>query len=183
MMNEIIKIFLILLCGLVFAAQFADAQESGSTEYQIKAAFLYNFAKFIEWPADIGTLNLCILGEDNFGRDIDNIEGKTAAGKALSVRRIKSVHEIKKCRIVFVSSSENEGLSSILKAAHGLNILTVGDTNGFAERGVIINFYKDQNKIRFEINRDAASRSGLKISSKLFGLARIVRDTRQGEAD
>ena len=177
-MNKMGKQFLILLCSMLLAMQCANAQEPGPTEYQIKAAFLYNFAKFIEWPADTGTLNLCILGEDHFGKDIDDLAGKAAAGKVLSVRRIKSVKEIKKCRMVFISSSETERLDSILTAALGLNILTVGDTDGYAERGVIINFYEEQNKIRFEINKDTAGRSGLKISSKLFGLARIVQDTR-----
>jgi len=176
MINKLRKQLLILLCSILLAAQFAGAQGAGLTEYQIKAAFLYNFAKFIEWPADMGVLNLCIIGDDNFGRDIDDLERKTAAGKILSVERIKSVQEIKKCRILFISSSENERLDSILTAAQGLNILTVGDTEGYAERGVIINFYKEQNKIRFEINKDAAERSGVKISSKLFGLARIVHD-------
>jgi hypothetical protein len=180
MMNDkMIKQFLILLCSVLMVAQCVDAQEAGPTEYQIKTAFLYNLAKFIEWPADDGTLNLCILGEDLFGKNIDSIEGKTVAGRKLSVRRIKSAHDIKQCRMLFIASPENERLADILKALQGLNILTIGDTDGYAERGVIINFYTDQNKIRFEINRDAAERSGLKISSKLFDLARIVHDTRQ----
>jgi len=181
MMNEIKKQFLILMCGMLLAAQCASAQEARATEYQIKAAFLYNFTKFIDWPFDTGTLNLCILGEDHFGRDIDDIEGKTVAGKALSVRRIKSVQDIKQCRMLFIASPESERLDSILIAAQGLNILTVGDTTGYAERGVIINFYTEHNKIRFEINKDAASRSELKISSKLFGLAKIVYDTSPGK--
>jgi hypothetical protein len=175
-MDKMIKHFLILLCGILLAAQCASAQETGPTENQIKAAFLYNFAKFIEWPADMAVLNLCIFGDDHFGRDIDDLERKTAAGKILSVERIKSVQEVKQCRILFISSLENERLDSILTAAQDLNILTVGDTEGYAERGVIINFYKERNKIRFEINKDAAERSGVKISSKLFGLARIVHD-------
>ncbi len=174
----------ILLFSLLLAVQCANAQEAGPTEHQIKAAFLYNFAKFIEWPHDdAGTLDLCILGEDHFGRDIDNIGGKTAAGKKLSVRRIKSVQEIKKCRMLFIASRENEQLEGILRSAQNLNILTVGDTDGYAERGVIINFYKEQNKIRFEINKDAAERSGLKISSKLFSLARIVQETPKRRRD
>lgn len=179
-MNEMKKNLLTLLCCILLAAHCASAQEAGPTESQIKAAFLYNFTKFIDWPPDTGTLNLCILGEDNFGRDIDAIEGKTAAGKTLSVRRIKSVQDIRQCRMLFIASLESERLESILTAAQGLNIFTVGDTAGYAERGVSINFYMEQNKVRFEINKDAAARSGLKISSKLFSLARIVHDT-QGE--
>ena len=79
-MNRMRIRFLILLWALLLAAQCADAQEAGPTEYQLKTAFLYNFAKFIEWPADSGSLNFCILGEDNFGRDIDSIEGKAVGG-------------------------------------------------------------------------------------------------------
>jgi len=154
------KQFLILMCGLLLATQCANAQEAGPTEYQIKAAFLYNFAKFIEWPADAGSLKSVHPRRDHFGRDIDEIDGKTAAGKALSVRRIKSARDIKQCRMLFISSSENDRLAGILTTAQGLNILTVGDTDGYAERGVIINFYKEQNKIRFEINRDAAAARG-----------------------
>jgi hypothetical protein len=175
-MKRMMKQFLILLFSLLLAVQCANAQEAGPTEHQVKAAFLYNFAKFIDWPADVGPLNLCILGEDRFGGDIDDIEGKSAGGKILAVKRIKSAQEIRKCRILFISSPEKDRLDSILTSAQGLNVLTVGDTEGYAERGVIINFYKEQNRIRFEINKDAAERSGLKISSKLFSLAKIVHD-------
>jgi hypothetical protein len=181
MMSGMKKHFLILLCGILLSAHSAGAQEAGPTESQIKAAFLYNFAKFIEWPDNTGMLNLCILGEDRFGKDIDAIEGKAAAGKTLTVRRIKSAQDIKQCRMLFIASPESERLSGILTAAQGLNILTVGDTAGYAEQGVIINFYTEQNKVRFEINKDAAARSGLKISSKLFSLARIVYDTPTGK--
>lgn len=177
MMNDKMrKQFLILLCCVLLAVPCANAHEAVPNEHKVKTAFLYNFAKFIEWPADTGTLNICILGEDHFGRDIDDIEEKAAAGKVLSIRRIKAVQDIKQCHMLFISSSENERLASILAVAHGLNILTVSDTDGYAERGVIINFYEEQNKIRFEINKDAAERSGLKISSKLFSLARIVQE-------
>ncbi len=175
--------FLIFLCGLLLAAQCAIAHEDVPYEHKVKAAFLFNFAKFIEWPSDAGALNLCILGEDHFGRAVDDIEGKAAAGKKISVIRIKTVHDIKQCHMLFISASENERLAGILTAARGLNILTVGDTTGYAELGVIVNFFRDQSNIRFEINKDAAERSGLKISSKLFGLARIVSDTPKRRGD
>lgn len=168
-----------LLCGVLLSASVAGAGEAGPTEYQVKAAFLYHFVKFIDWPDSSSLLKVCVIGEDPFGMDTDAIEGKTAAGKVLSVARIRSVHEMKKCQMVFISSSENERLESILTAAQGLNLLTVGDAAGYAGRGVIINFYKDQGKVRFEINRDAAGRSGLKISAKLFSISRIVHDARK----
>lgn len=174
------KHFLILLWGMLLATQ-AVAQQTGPTEYQVKAAFLYNFAKFVEWPSHSGTLQVCIIGDDPFGRDIEYIEGKTAGGKRLSVKRIGSIQGIKHCGALFISSSESERLGYIIGAVEGSHILTVGDTAGYAERGVIINLYEEQGKVRFEINREAADRSGLKLSSKLLGLAKIVQDARRGQ--
>lgn len=173
------KRFLLLLCGLLLAAPRADAQETGPTEYQVKAAFLYGFVKFVEWPTAMSSLNLCVLGQDPFGGNLDEIDGRSAAGMVLSVSRMVSLGDLRGCGVLFVASSESERLDRILMAAQGLPILVVGDTAGFAERGVIINFYKKQNRVAFEVNKDAAGRSGLKISSKLLGLARIVQDARR----
>lgn len=173
--------FFSLLCGLFLALPCAEAQETGPSEYQLKAAFIYNIAKFIEWPPGSGTLNLCLIGIDYFGKDFERIAGKTVAGKVLAVRRLQALEDLRECRIAFISSSESGRLEEILAAAQGLQVLTVGDTSGYAERGVVINFYEEHNKIRFEINKTAADRLGLKISSKLLALARIVNDTQKGK--
>ena len=178
-MNEMKEQLFLLLCGMLLAAPFADAQQAGPTEYQVKAAFLYNFAKFVEWPSDSGDLQVCIIGDDPFGRNIEFVEGKTAGGKTLSVRRIRSVRDITNCRMLFISSSESRLLDDIVAAAQKSDILTVGDTAGYAQQGVVINLFMEQSKVRFEINKDAADRSGLNISSKLLGLARIVHDARE----
>lgn len=151
------------------------------TEYEVKAAFIYNFAKFVEWqkPAD-EALPLCIIGDDPFGPAMKNVEGKTVAGKRISVRRIKSLEELKGCRMLFISSSEKRKLGEITGLAKDIGILTISDTESFAEKGVVINLYMEEDNVRFEINIDAASDARLKINSRLLSLARIVHyKTRQ----
>lgn len=160
------------------------AQQPKPGEYEVKAAFLYNFTKFVEWPTEAttdsgATFSLCVLGEDPFGKAFDSIQGEKIINKKLVINRFKELHDIEKCRILFISESEEKRLTQILKSLKGLHILTVSDTEGFAQQGVIINFYLEQNKVRFEINVDAARRSGLKISSKLLNLARIVYDIKE----
>jgi len=150
-------------------------------EYQIKAAFLYNFAKFIEWPPSAfkdtqSPLTLCILGKDPFGAALDSLREKTVEGRTLVIKRVSKVEEAEKCHILFVSASEKESLSHILKVTRSWNVLTVGDTKGFAESGVMINLISIENKMGFEINLDAAEHASLKISSKLLKLGKIIKE-------
>jgi hypothetical protein len=177
-------LFIILTLSIVSWEINTYAQQPKIGEYKVKAAFLYNFTKFVEWPTEAttdsgATFNLCVLGEDPFGKTFDSIQGEKIVNKKLVINRFKELHDIEKCRILFISESEEERLTQILKSLKGLHILTVSDTEGFAQQGVIINFYLEQNKVRFEINVDAARRSGLKISSKLLNLARIVYDIKE----
>lgn len=154
------------------------AQEIELEEYQIKAAFLYNFARFIEWPEKVFTnnssINLCILGEDPFNNNLDTIHKKPVRDRILTVRRVNTVQEVRNCQIIFISASEKNNLMHILNELKGLSIFTIGDTEGFAQQGVIINFYIEQDRVRFEINVNAAKHSKLQISSKLLKLARII---------
>lgn len=147
-------------------------------EYQVKAAFLYNFARFVEWPAQAhrpGELTLCIVGADPFGADINQVMGKVVGNDRWSVRRVTS-DMVTGCQLVFIGGAESSTLNKVLAGVRGRPVLTVTDSNGFAERGAVLNFYTEQNKIRFEINIDAARRSGLTISSQLLRLARITHD-------
>lgn len=155
------------------------AQKTKPTEYEVKAAFIYNFAKFVEWPADTSddNMTLCILGQDPFGSALDNINGKTVCGKTLMVKHINSVQNLDNADMLFISSSEKEHLGQLIEVVGDLSILTIADTEGYAEQGVIINFYLERKKVRFEINVEAAERSGLKLSSKLLNLAKIVPGT------
>jgi hypothetical protein len=155
------------------------AQEAN--EYEVKAAFLYNFARFVEWPNTVspdpnGPLVIAILGKDPFGGEIDRfIEGKTVNGRRLVIKRFSSLEAYEQCHILFVSSSERNNLLRILAAVRTRGVLTVSETDRFAQIGGIINFITIENRIRFEINQAAAARAGLKISSKLLSLGRVVR--------
>ncbi len=171
----LIAVFLLSLTAYGTGAQ--------SREYLVKAAFLYNFAKFVEWPngafADQSSpLFLCILGRDPFGEALETIKGKRVMGREIVIKRYEDVGDIPAsgCNIVFISSSESKRLPSLLRTFEHLNVLTVSDMDGFARRGGIIGLITVKNKIRFEINVDAAERSHLRISSKLLRLSSIVRD-------
>jgi len=149
-------------------------------EYRVKALFLVNFARFVEWPADApqDPIVIGIIGQDPFGRWLDDaVRGTKVNGHELVVRRLRNAEDARKCRIVFVAGSESSGLQPILDALKGAPVLTIGDTEGFAELGGVINLRLEDNRVRFDINQDAARRAGLTVSSKLLSLARIVKDT------
>jgi hypothetical protein len=167
------------LAGSMATNVFPQGVEA--SEYQVKAAFLYHFAKFVEWPSDPGgnpgPISICVLGNDPFGGTLDEaIKGKTVNGRELVARRYKQVKETTTCQIVFISSSDKKVLRPILESLIRPGALTVGETEGFAQLGGIINLTLEDNRVHFEINVDAAERARLKISSKLLNLAKIVRD-------
>jgi hypothetical protein len=166
---------------LVAAVEPAAAQIESPGEYQVKAAFLYNFAKFVEWPVsafpnETAPFVIGVLGEDPFGKELDRItEGRIVQGRSIIVRRFQDTSDLAACQILFICSSERPRLKDIFKALERANVLTVGEMDGFAQSGGGINFFLLENKIRFEINTAAAELSGLKVSSKLLSLARIVK--------
>ena len=161
-----------------------SAQTRSPREYEIKAAFLYNFALFIEWPeaafgASTSPLVLCVLGDDPFGPALDTVEGRTAEGRTIEVRRFDGLEDLDECHILFISSSEREWLADVVEFLGSSSVLTVGETDDFAERGGIINLTIVRNKVRFEINLEAGNRAGLRLSSQLLNLAvDIISDDR-----
>jgi len=175
------------LCAGASCATGAFAQSREASEYQIKAAFLYNFARFVLWPADPArNLNdpftICIVGRDPFGTALDEVvQGKTISGHRLVIRRWKPEQNWKGCQIAFISSSEGKDLPTILQSLKQTSVLTVGETEGFAQLGGMINFVIEQEGVHFEVNVEAAERAGLKISSKLLNLAKIVREQDHGK--
>ncbi|HDH06417.1 MAG TPA: YfiR family protein [Nitrospirae bacterium] len=174
-------IVLVIFCLMLGWVQSPYAEKTASREYLIKAGFLYNFAKFVEWPEDAFPdtsvpLTLCILGEDPFGDSLKSIEGKTFMGRELAIRRYSRVRDTDKCHILFISPSEKKHLPEILDRIKDKQVLSVADMEGFAEQGGIINFVRIEDRIRLEINIDAARRAGLKISSKLLNLSIIIRE-------
>lgn len=165
---------------LAFVAFCASSSASPPlTEYEVKAGFIYNFARLVEWPATTAPgMTLCIVGADPFGSAKDSLKGKTVGGLGLDVRLAPPGSSVADCRIVFVSPTASATeLGAILQQTAGHPILTIGDAEGLAARGIIINFYRQEDAVRFEINIDAAQRAGLKVSSRLLNLARVVRGT------
>jgi hypothetical protein len=170
----------LILFSAVSASQHVFAEPKLPTEYQVKAAFLYNFLKFVEWPegrspVSDAAIPLCILGNDPFGNIMDDFKDKQVAGKKVVISQIRSASGIRDCQALFISGSEKVDVEAIAELASGLQILTIGDTERFAQKGVIINMYMDNNKVRFEINIDASKKAGLRIDSRLLNLATIVR--------
>jgi hypothetical protein len=161
-------------CLLASACPRTLAQTGTSREYRIKAACIYNFVKFIEWPpqADRDSIGVCVLGKEAYDAAMNTIHGKSVAGKTLVVRPFTAVRDLRNCQILFVSDAEKDRWRSIAEAVRNSSILTVGESEGFVRSGGIINFLTQSNKLRFEINPAAAERAGLRISSQLLKLSR-----------
>ena len=164
----------------------AQAGDADSSEYLIKAGFIYNFAKFVEWPAATfsqpdSPIVIGVLGTDPFGSVLDRIvEDKKIGPRGFVVKRFKwgkDLKDLKDCKILFVSASEKAHIDEILQSVKGQPILTVGETPGFAERGGVIRFTVEDNRVRFEVNVDAAHQAELNISSRLLTLAKIIPQT------
>ena len=158
-----------------------SSEESTLTEYDVKAAFLLNFVRFTDWSdrtrGETGNeLILGIAGEDRFGNALNLIRGKKVKGRTLVINNAVDSNNLTNCDILFISSSEKDRLPSLMAALKDLPILTVSEIEGFAQRGGIINFIIVDNKVRFEINPDAAKQVGIHISAQLLQLARIVTD-------
>ena len=171
--------------GLLLAGPLSACLCGQAGEYQVKAAFLFNFAKFVEWPGPDPAndpINLCVVGDDPFGSLLDQmVKGKLANGRAMEIRRISPGVKFERCQIAFIAASERKRLPALLESLGHAGVLTVGETDDFARGGGIISFFLDNNHVRLEVNVDAADRAGLKISSKLLSLAKIVRDPSGGK--
>ena len=175
--NALIRICIGL--AVVFSGS-PGAEEGALREYLIKAAFVYNFTKFVEWPEEVfqkdsSPFIVCILGQDGICEALRTIENKSVYGRKLQIRQSRTKADIDVCHLLFVAESEEPQLSTILKNCDGRPILTVSDMNDFALSGGMIQLYKDENRIRFAVNVKSAERSGLNLSSKLLGLAKIVK--------
>lgn len=155
------------------------------TEYQLKAAFLFNFAKFIDWPPvafrnSQSPFAICVLGEDPYGRDLDEtIKGQTIDNRNLVVRRVAQASRDDSCQILFVSSSESGRFGQILNAVRSLPVLTVGEDEEFRRAGGIIFLVVEEKRVRFDVNLDAGEQAGVKFSSRLLKLARAVHERKK----
>ena len=159
-----------------------SAELSRSSEYELKAAFLYNFIKFTEWPAEEARQKsepfiIGIVGRDPFGAALDKvIEGEIFQNKTVMTRRFPRMDEAAaNSEVLFIGSSEESNLPAILKSLDGQPVLTVSEIENFAHRGGVIQLKKENNKIVFEINIEAAKRAGLAMNAQLLKLAKIVK--------
>jgi len=152
---------------------YSHAESTPFDEYQVKAAFLYNFTKFVEWPAGAlgAKISICTLGDDQFGGYLDLLNGKVVDGRPLVVRRNVDLESANSCHVLFVCPGGYR-VSDVLQKTGNHPVLTVGETKSFTAAGGIISFVVRENRVQFEINADAARRAGLKISSQLMKLAR-----------
>jgi len=162
--------------AIVMAGAVAVCAEQ-APEYEVKAEFLEHFTRFIDWPAGDPPPRFVIgvVGRSPFNGFLERIAAKRKIkGRAIEIRYVNDVAQIDACQLLFIANSERERLKKILTRAQSKAILTVADSDGFATAGVMINFYTSGDTIRFEINETAVERSGLKMSSKLLKLARLV---------
>jgi len=162
----------VLCAGIAFALAVHSRVAADELEYRAKAAFLLNFTKFVEWPpssfaSPASSINICIVGSDPFGGALEEtIAGESAGGRSVSVQRIPRREPLKACQIVFKAGAE--------PPARGRGVLTVGEGPGFLKAGGMIAFVIDNRRVRFDVNQMLAEANGLKISSKLLGVARSV---------
>lgn len=152
-------------------------------EYALKAAYVYNFAKFAEWPEGAfqgagAPMRLCVLGQDPFDGALDSIAGKSVQSRELVISYPIWAEEARFCHILFISDSVNSRLPEIMTLLDGSPILTIGDTPGIALSGGVIGLENVGNRVRFQVNLDAAQRSGIRLSSRLLNLATVVHNER-----
>ena len=172
-----------LWLGVAAAVVPAWSQDSSGAglEYQIKATFLYNFAKFVEWPAEKVEANSPILvgvyGKDPFGSILDQtLRGKTVNGKLIEVHRLTGLESVRQYHILFIGSAEKKHLGQILSAVGDGSVMTIGESENFAQEGGMVNLVKKDNSVGLEINVSAAGRARIQISSKLLKVARVVQE-------
>jgi hypothetical protein len=175
-MARMLSLFLLLGASLQLSAE-APAFD----EYQVKAAFLYNFAKFVEWPtgtfaSSTDPIGICIVGQNPFGSVLENmVRGKKVGDRAVAVRRFPDTLQTSQCQILFIGAAEWKRTRALLDAVKSPGILTVGETDDFTDLGGMIAFRLDGPRVRIKVDLQTAERGHLRISSKLLSLAEIVK--------
>jgi len=172
----VLSLLLFVFFSLIPGAGPAEAY--GETS-QVKSEFLCNFAKFVEWPSSSfgprsNQFHICILGDDPFDGALETIQDKRIQGKKPKIRYVKKIQSIMPCHLLFISASEQNQLTQILDTISDLNVLTISDMRRFAERGGMISLLWEENRVTFEVNFDALTGAGLKISSQLLRLAKTI---------
>ncbi|MEP7164724.1 MAG: YfiR family protein [Ferruginibacter sp.] len=167
-------VIMLLLCTTI------SLRAQSTPEYQLKAVFIYNFTRFVDWPPTAfesynDDFVIGIIGNDPFGQALEaTVEGETIGRHAIRIKRFQDVKQIDHCHILFINSNDPPEIKNIISDLNNRNILTVSDAANFARMGGIIGFFTDKNKIRMQINGDAAKNARLSISSKLLSVAQVL---------
>jgi len=170
-----------LFCLLALLSPGAIASQAAVPETDVKAAFIYNCAKFVEWPkeafaSDNAPIQIAVIGDDEFAAKLKSLlSDKKAQGRSFEVKKISNPQDAKNFQIVFISSSETRRLPQILDAARKSSVLTIGETEQFLDLGGMINLFFEETQLRFEVNQEAAEKGKLVISSKFLRLAKRVK--------
>jgi len=171
------------IAWLLLGLSSMHGQRAKPTEYEVKATYLYNFSRFVEWPAKVthaqgGSFVICVLGKDPFGASLNAILADEATtGKTVVAQRIPTPQDAVNCRVLFISSSEDTHLKQILATLGQASVLTVSELPEFTQRGGMVQFVSDGNRVRFEVNLASAEHAGLTLSSELLKVAVNVRRT------
>lgn len=175
-MHKITNKLLLLLITFLLSQAPVPALADKISEYTVKAAFIYNFARFTQWPDDSNELKVCIYGDDPFGAGIDKLNGKTTNGRTIKIVRTRLIKEIKTCHVAFLNiiPPERHLFEQALKKIDGASVLTVSDAANATDFGVMIGLKIDNNKVAFDVNHTVAQASNLEISAKLLRLAKQV---------
>jgi hypothetical protein len=176
--------FLLIAVCIAFVSVPPSGAQNASVEYQVKAVFLFNFAQFVQWPAqafaDRGApFTICLAGDPFEGALEKTVAGETLNGRRIAVRQLSAVDNVRGCHLIYVSAAESKRETDIIKAVANTPVLTVGDSESFINNGGMIRFTEMGRRVRFEINPDAAQHGSLQVSSKLLRLADIGRPRRQ----
>lgn len=162
----------LVVLGLAFSAGWASSQ--GLSEAQVKASYLVNFVRYVEWPAAGTSYTLCLLGRENLVTHLAAYEGRTVGGRELRVRRINSVDAATDCHVVFAAESEEAKFPALMKAMDSLPILTVSDSESFIGEGGAIGLVRNDGRLQFDVNANALVKAGLKANSSMLRVARRI---------
>lgn len=174
---------LVLACGLALGRAMPSVanDDTGANEYALKTAFVYNLAKFTEWPErtfmdESSPVTLCVVGENRFADTATAVTGKTVHGRALELRQLSVEQDATRCHILFVAQDTAAPTRDVLASVRNRSVLAIGESDSFLREGGVINLAVSGNNVKFTVNVSAMQRSGLKISSKLLRLAEIYQE-------
>ena len=171
------RLLLFMLCVAAVVSSCSVRATAQIEEHEAKAAFLLKLVNFVEWPAGAGqgSLMVCMVGADDTSDALQRLAtGKTVNGKQLAVKRLAPDADVVSCQVLYIGSSQGKNLGTLLDKARNASVLTVGEAEGFGQKGGVVNLLISDGRIRFEVNPHAAERAHLQISSRLLSLATIV---------